>query len=140
VNPDTPYDDSEILSQAWLVVADGKVKEEGDMKYAILRAIQDLDTQAGSRQAAYPEQLRNDGDVVDPNTVDLNRPVISDADAVYRTIECPTEQRAFRHYVDNNCHVDAIVVSKDFDYTLDEALEVITRLKKQLRQEILNGN
>jgi len=130
------FNNEEVLAEAWIKVAEGKVKEEGNLQFAIDKAIRELRQQSGeSKPSIYPIQLRNENEGPDHREP---RPTIDDADRVYATL-APWDEIVFRHYVDTGCNHEA--VAERFEMTVTEACDAIIRIREQLSKEVLyNAN
>jgi hypothetical protein len=140
------YSDDEILAEAWLSIESGVCKSSddgGNMMFSVRKAVRSLQQQTGvTKPTTYAFQLNQPELVPDPtqeqeqaNRVHL---AINDAEELYNKIECLEERQMFRHYVAYDCNVDEVLAEFP-THDIESVLDVVSRAKEQLRQEVIRG-
>ena len=111
----------------------GKVKEDGDLKFAVMKACRTLDQNAGLTKSMVFEQLRDDGQVIDEY-----RQVASLDWYDYLARE---DRADFQAYVETNCNVDLTMEELELDSLDGQAvtnfIERMERCKDVIRKAVL---
>lgn len=121
------HTDDELLSEAWIFVAEGKVKEAGDVNYAVRKAVAKLDKDSQVVRGVDQTMQLPDTTIALEEELGVSEEFFYDCLPMHY-------QGMFRYYVQSGMDLDKTSKKFQLDHTYLSILEVVTSCKRVIKE------